>query len=795
MSLFKTRGLLLSNKLADVSNKSAAVTNLLSQYGGEGIKFTIDDIAPLIGISDTTFDPAQAFDTRLASLPYDGEYQTFKNIYDDYKLVFNDTSYVGGTGLAAKYYALDNDTLPAGFKDELDVNATPFDISAIFSEASPTITFDEIFDDPAVFPDMSDNYWSNGSFNYGSQSIDPKIKNINESNHSSFILYKGYYAHGSKTTYVRGPRVSTNLYVRLILIDPETDIRIIDASFEPGAVAEYAYPIDGHILEPFKHYEIQIGVFIIGDIQGDKKFSILREWNQYLAKNYLYPPEKDFSENPSIYKTKYAQTLKAQGSYLEVNAVDSPYENIEDRVGGILEADYKDLIIDGPIQINYQPPKNFKDIKKYTEVISNTYISENSNVLILEDDTNIEVGNYIDGIKSINGNAIYVKEIPERLHVHHRGTSPAIVVLTEKIDITSLDTYGSTTITFIEHRGLRSIGKLTHINQGANPPDFTIENVFENGTKFRGGDAVVFNTNAGDFFDNDVNWVQIRDVDPISFKTAGLEVAGKTVDGITENGGLIHNDGDSIRIFLYNQSGVDNLAMDNFCLFKDADESPAVSLIQAKIAGQREYAAPDGSNNDPALEVNVSTSSILEYGGNILDSGDLVDLNITYDAAQGLIEPDTTITAASDNGDGTTTLTLNNAPTATLGASTVFTIANYQDVALSKYECFRPSDTNPPFAGTGNGQRTRPETDLSVLSFQNTEDSPDSQVPCELQFNALNIHGDGITVTRPKTYAESTTLSYDTIVKFKGFTSIKSDNNVVSETTEGNFFIPLEAIV
>jgi len=793
MSLFKTRGLLLSNKLADVSNKSAAVTNLLSQYGGEGIKFTIDDIAPLIGISGTTFDPAQAFDTRLASLPYDGEYQTFKNIYDDYKLVFNDTSYVGGTGLAAKYYALDNDTLPAGFKDELDVSATPFDISAIFNEDSPTVTFDDIFDSPTVKPDMSDNYWSNGSFNYGSQSIDPKIKNNNESDHSSFILYKGYYAHGSKTTYVRGPRVSTSLYVRLILIDPETDIRIIDASFEPGATTQFAYPIDGHILEPFKHYEIQIGVFIIGDIQGDKTFSILREWDQYLAKNYLYPPEKDFSENPSIYKTKYAQTLKAQGSYLEVNTVDSPYENIEDRVGGILEADYKDLIIDGPIQINYQPPKNFKDIKKYTEDILDTDISENSNVLILEDDTNIEVGNYIDGIKSINGNAIYVKEIPERSVRFTQGTTPAIVVLTEKIDTTQL-IQGLNTITFIEHRGLRSIGTLTHINQGTNPPDFTIENVFANGTKFRGGDAVVFNAaDTSEFFDNDVNWVQIRDVDPISFKTAGLTTGGKTVDGITDAGGLIHNDGDSIRIFLYNQSGVDNLAMDNFCLFKDADESPAVSLIQAKIAGQRDFIAA----GDPGeLDVDVSTSSILEYGGNILDSSDLLDLNITYDAAQGLIVADTTIDDATDNNDGTTTLTLSNAPTATLGASTVFTIANYQDVALSKYECFRPSDTNPPFAGTGSGQRTRPETGLSVLSFQNTEDSPDSQVRCELQFNALNIHGDGITITRPKTYNPgSLLLSYDTIVKFKGFTSIKSDNNVVSETTEGNFFIPLETIV
>jgi hypothetical protein len=60
MSLFKTKGLELDKLLSDVPNKNTALTNLLTTFN-TGVKFTAEDIAPISGISEITFDQARAF--------------------------------------------------------------------------------------------------------------------------------------------------------------------------------------------------------------------------------------------------------------------------------------------------------------------------------------------------------------------------------------------------------------------------------------------------------------------------------------------------------------------------------------------------------------------------------------------------------------------------------------------------------------------------------------------------------------------------------------------------------------
>ena len=124
------------------------------------------------------------------------------------------------------------------------------------------------------------------------------------------------------------------------------------------------------------------------------------------------------------------------------------------------------------------------------------------------------------------------------------------------------------------------------------------------------------------------------------------------------------------------------------------------------------------------------------------------------------------------------------------------TLSDDHATALSKIQCFRPTDTSPPFVATENGLRTVPEDNRAILELQTTahDDSPSKSV--ELEFSQLKLIGDTPTLTREIVYTDSSNRQalYDTKLRYRvGSEQVNRSTGAVTETVI-TYEIPLSTV-
>ena len=783
MSLFKTKGLELDKLLSDVPNKNTALTNLLTTFN-TGVKFTAEDIAPISGISEITFDQARAFgrldgilkrDTARDGNPVIKPLQTLQNRFDLADAFIGNGSYRAGNGLTARYYGFED--LPASLQSELD--SSPFDITNVFNtDESPSNTSVETLNSTtAKFTEVT---WHRGIFNFGNDSFVPEIT---DASGAAVASYSGFVRFTNNYNAIDLRRDSTNVYLRVIVRDALTNERIIDGSFDPNTSGdnrvEFSSKKEGINIENYRPYKINIIAIITKDLAqstpAQKQFSIgfrdtfNTDQNTQLAyKTNFYSDDHTPHTNLGVVKTFEDKLLPVYGSFYNMNEDYLPTINTQYEVGDPTNStNYKDLITTSSLEIFYKPKKNISEVRTFTSVVTNvpqgaTFINCNTTNV-----TNAKVGNYVHGVTSVSGNPVYVVESRSKR-----------LFLSEPINALA-----SGTIAAIDHRGLKQVATLVE-EEAESPHRYILTKNFANGPDAEDGDVIIFdvpNTEAK-FGSSSTTWVQVKDTSPLDFKFIGNQ--SRTLNDIS----LAINGADpssphSITVFIYAKSGIENLALDNLC------NLPSNKI--AKAITTREFASG-------VTVIDVEADSLIEYGGNLLNPSDIIGKFIAFDPSSSVIPQGTTVLGATshDSPSDKVRITLSSATTGKLIKGAGLILSGDENTALGKVVCFRPTDTSPPFVAIENGLRTAPEDNRAILELQTTahDDSPSKSV--ELEFSQLKIIGDTPTITREIVYADNNNRQalYDTKLRYRvGSEQVDRGTGAVTETVV-TYEIPLSTV-
>ena len=784
MSLFKTKGLELAKLLSDVPNKNVALTNLLTTFNN-GVKFTAEDIAPISGMSEITFDQARAFgrlngilkrDTARDGNPIIRPLQTLQNRFDLADSFIGNGSYRAGNGLTARYYGFED--LPAALQAELD--SSPFDITRVFNtDESPSNTSVETLNSTTA--KLTEVTWHRGIFNFGNDTFVPEIT---DASGAAVASYSGYVRFTSDHNAIELRRNSTNVYLRVIVRDPLTNERLIDGSFDPNttgdATVRFSVKKAGVNIENYRPYRINIVAIITKDLAvstpQEKEFSIGfrdtfntdQQSTQLAYKTNFYSDDHTPYSNLGVVKTFQDKLLPTYGSFYNMNEDYSPTINTQYEVGDPTNsANYKDLICTSSLSILYKPKKNISQVRTFRRAVTNvpqgaTFINCGTTKV-----TNAKIGNYVHGVTSVSGNPVYVIEAKSKR-----------LFLSEPINALA-----SGVIACIDHRGLKQVATL--IEEEASPPHrYVLTKNFANGPDAEDGDVIIFdvlNTHER-FGSSSTTWVQVKDTSPLDFKFIGNQP--RTLNDIS----LAINGADpssphSITVFIYAKSGIENLALDNLCTLTTNKVAKAITT--------REF--PSGSTT-----LDIEADSVIEYGGNLLTASEIVNKRVAFDPSNSVIPENTQILTATshDSPSDKIRIQLSNATTGKLIKGAGLTLSDDHATALSKIQCFRPTDTSPPFVATENGLRTVPEDNRAILELQTTahDDSPSKSV--ELEFSQLKLIGDTPTLTREIVYTDSSNRQalYDTKLRYRvGSEQVNRSTGAVTETVI-TYEIPLSTV-
>lgn len=511
MSIFKKRGLLLDNKLNDVQNKISAVNNLLARYaGGQTEALSLADLAPLIGISsklsDDNFYPRtsdsqirtqrQLYKRVGQSPTFAEDVESFQNKIDNGIKYVQMPSYFGGNGLNGRFYSVSE--LPLSSLTHSDINADlDNNPDVLFGSISPGFTIDDLKETTALVYD--DTQWLSGNLQFPKKSsmlnntpgirvalFTGFVKFADAVENQSFAdineTYDGIsFNHNVElfdTTY-------TNVITRIIIEDVESGEKLLNILYDPlhedspaptKKVTEEAQNYlleDNKKFENFKEYKISI-VFIITDeilsnFNEPKKADI--KWlvsnvgygeTQIMYRNYFYTEDYN-SDSPGLGESNVRinekKALAKYGSLLNMKESVGPTPTLPEfdysqQIG--TPSSYNDILINKSLEFSYEPKSGgYESIKKVSAhpneyVLGSNFISfPNSfytrNIAI----QNIEPGNFVDGVTSTTGNPVYVKAVSLRQRT---------VYFTEEAisDSSPLDI-----ITFIDHRGLATVGEIT----------------------------------------------------------------------------------------------------------------------------------------------------------------------------------------------------------------------------------------------------------------------------------------------------------------------------------------------
>ena len=495
---YKRIGIRRDRNLGDLQDKGLSLNNLLDTLvDGTSSTFISEDLDAIRNIFAYNLSSAgyrEIIGSRVQFTNNDGinidflPRITYQNRLDKLKIFSGAPRINGGNGLTAKYYNF----------NQVFANTT-----AVFSGT----------------PIKQDNFWEEGQFNY-SRKITPEAFDVNGgvewsgyfiptasgshrfdvrtsalmtfefetegytsgigtyTEHSRIGLTSTFVGSGgvgnaitlatpSNTKFIGiGQSVSNaNIVVGTLvetyntstgvitLTPPSGSVNAITSEIASGSSIVFSKAIGQeteiiyttYILEKQRPYHIRLRYYIPSSFDAR---AVVRNFNidilrpseaspDYLRYNYLYASDYDFSPSAKgDFNIFLDNSILAGGGKLGSSIASSGYVKIKSTK---------------KIDIKYAPKTSLSAITKAT--ISGT-TTNNTNIISVTDTSGIEIGNYIFGTG-----------IPENTVVND------IVINTSIIASTTSTTSGSTTLTFIDHRGFvkRGVGSIS-----GTPPTLTL---------------------------------------------------------------------------------------------------------------------------------------------------------------------------------------------------------------------------------------------------------------------------------------------------------------------------------
>jgi len=703
---FQNVGLIRDNNLSDVADPASSLTNLLNDLvAEEDVSFIAEDLDAINNISTTAL---RAEDFRALSniaversalndqnqvIQITAEpFITIKNQIDTVVLTTDDPPFFnGGDGLAAEFWE------STALSDTLDKNSTGADV----------------FVGPADV--TRDVFWDNGFFQF-SGNIDDTLAGSNGG-----IQWSGFYIPDATGTTTFSFNTS-GLFMLELENDEgtlevvkniyDTEITVTALAATTGTTVEisaqdYKHCARGSVVNPAQtgespvvtavNYDPDTDVYSI-DLNNSVNFAAgeqfvvsvanrlgleaflveypFRRLAAYEARalriTYWFPGEQQYFFK--VLDCNFSTPIRSGGDlpfwylYTQVNdtAGDGFVNFFDNRLplgGGVIgpesvasSQEYKTVATVSPLLVKYEPPRAFSDI-----LIANYSYSrdENNNVL-----STTSTSPFTSSLEI--GNALVGEGIPNTARVIDIAQNN-VIVITEPVTVTS-----GAAIDFVDHRGL-----ITILDATSNANVVTVADT----DLLKPGMVIVTGSNT-DF---------IRIVDVLS----ATDFSTDTDLGLTG----------TEKIFVYQDKGIQNDSLDNFC--------QGVIGKETGTAGAAQGSSTIELNNTADIVVGMvvqSTPFLLE--GTEVTSIDQTGSTVTIDqpVQSDMIEGITVVFAPS----GTT---------------------------LNKEQCVIPLNTAPPFSGTDTGLATAGNVtindgNLNVVSL-NAENATVATVSPEPPYNRL----------------------------------------------------------
>jgi len=726
--VFTKFGLKRDLNLSDLPNRTDALNNILKglQQGTES--FTAEDIELLkdIFLSDITkstfTDASSATVLELQqsglSAPYD-PLITFSNRIDRAYFTTSEPFFFGGDSPTTRYY--DNAAI---------IRSTPGDASSNFEGFAENSVAETNF------------FWERGNFTfdgkflaelvslYGAVEWTGYFKPTRDGVHNLRIITRGFLKVefddlSQSRDFTFDPGTGTfnynnsnfdlmNVVVDQTRLDQSTNLStavIVNTSNSPlGDVRTVTINLGS--LSAYEAYKIRITHFIsedaipVGvDISRAINFDILPPASgSYIDLNYKYLYNELYFTNYNVgdFKAFIDNTISLGGTEIGSSGTigDVSGSFIESTATPTLGDSYKNLTNLSPIISDYRFPNDIASVEK--DVVGCSLVSGRSNITFdgnvnTEPDPteNIEIGNYVFGTG-----------IPV-------GCRVTKVVQQNSIEVSPAPTVGgTTTLTFVNHRGLIAYGvgdvakdDVTNITNSFGLTDIKENQILlSNGLSFTYDDETTGTTNST----ADGKLIQKYDGSQILLKN-------------TEVAQAIGNQ----KFYIYQTSGLNSDGLDFFC--QDAVKTRLITTV------------PNIGNNSVILQVeDASEISVGDYAhafptinydtrsdGSVTETFSIVQVTATDSNAN-----PNTVTIRADGSSPALLSDLTAVPDKI--KNIVFTTSD-----INKEVCFRPTDTSPPFNANSTGLTT--PNDVSFVDDFTSNGGGNFNPDSTITYSDLNI--------------------------------------------------------
>jgi hypothetical protein len=460
---FDRIGLRRDQNLKDLSNSKEALNNLLDSLVDGNSTFISEDLDVIRGISSSGINTTQ-YQELIDSAEYVNPIVTYQNKLDKIKYYSGNPVLYGGNGLTAKYY-----NSSQVFADTVGIfSGQPFKtdtywqsgyfiydgkITAESSDSNGGVEWEGYFIPTSTGRHIF-SFQTAGCFSFDFQSE----TNVNQ--------YDEIFRIGISTLAVANVGSTTNI----INVVPATNTKFIaigqsvsGTNISPGSVVSAVNSNNGYItLTNPNPVNPVIGVVnnatftkIIGEESTKSNQTyILKAYEKYKIRfRYYIPQELDSTninsyiyfliltpENTSSGRLRYNYLYSLDYNFLDESIFGDFRKNSLFYGGGTVGGtttvdDYVKVQTSKKIDIKYQPKLTVSEVIKSTGIGT---ISSGTNVLTVQDSSNIEIGNYVFGTG-----------IPENSRVTEViEVNDAIIIDQNATALASGQTY-----TFIDHRG------------------------------------------------------------------------------------------------------------------------------------------------------------------------------------------------------------------------------------------------------------------------------------------------------------------------------------------------------
>lgn len=706
---FRNTGIRRDLNFSDVENPRLALSNLLNDLvTTEGEQFTADDIDCIQNISATNvrnldFQRLEGLSVETTTIDENNEpirvtatpFVTAKNQLDSIIVITRDPPYFnGGNGLDASFYE-----------------------NAQINTLTKTSTGTDVFTgDPTS---TKEDFWDNGFYEF-SNKLDETLGGGNGG-----IQWSGYYIPDASGSSIFG--ISTSGYVMLELEDSQGNLQVVKNIFSDNLTVDVVNAVNntdtifiseddykfvavgaaitqGSVTGPLDGVEVagvvrnlDNGTFYITtnvpvtlaagesitiDLQdkfGAEEFSINYEYDnleKYVPKQirltYWFPGTTQYFFK--VLDVNLSTNIRGSGNlpfwYLYTNLNTETVQGFKDfydnRVlagGGTIGLDsvnssveYSSFETISPLLVKYSPPQTLSDIivKQYTysKIEGSKSLAVTSTSPLT---SGLEVGNVVIG----NG-------IPYSSNIVDISTNGSVIIDNEVTTTASTEQ-----IDFIDHRGY--VGWFDATSSGNT---VTITGMSTDGwtNNIREGMVVITSSNT--------NYIRVTEVSPDSGTTFTTDTALNLTG--TE------------RIYVYQDKGLENRTLDNYC---------------TGVLGKETVAEANTGATNPVISLNNVDGIVT---GMVAQSTPY----ITFDGTQ---TPAVVTTVQSvDAVNNTVTLSQDILTTMIAGTTIIFAPSG---TTQNKEACVIPLNTAPPFVGTDTGLATTGNVtlnngNLNVLSLK-----------------------------------------------------------------------------